>query len=291
MTTLNYPLNYKRQKTRVVNIGKLSLGGENPILIQSMLASSTTDVKSCLNEIERLHSEGCKLIRLAIPSHKDLNAIPQLRTQLNERGLDINLVADIHYLPNLALDACEIFEKIRINPGNYCDSPKNSKKSILGAPFEEGYQQLKEALLPLVKALKIRKRALRIGVNQGSLSTRMIERFGDSPMGMVQSALETAKILEDFDYRNFVISLKSSNPIVVQKAYRLLLEEQTSDIKIPLHLGVTEAGSGSMARIKSEAGIGSLLFDGIGDTIRVSLTEPSENEVIFARKIIQQLDL
>ncbi len=291
MTTLNYPLNYKRQKTRVVNIGKLSIGGENPILIQSMLSSSTTDVKSCLNEIERLHLEGCELIRLAIPSHKDLNAIPRIRTLLTERGLDINLVADIHYLPNLALDACEIFEKVRINPGNYCDSPKNSKKSVQGAPFEEGYQQLKEALLPLVRALKIRKRALRIGVNQGSLSTRMIERFGDSPMGMVQSALETAKILENFDYRNFVISLKSSNPIVVQKAYRLLYEEQTSDIKIPLHLGVTEAGSGSMARIKSEAGIGSLLFDGIGDTIRVSLTEPSENEVIFARKILQQLDL
>jgi (E)-4-hydroxy-3-methylbut-2-enyl-diphosphate synthase len=273
----------------VVKVGKLLIGGENPILIQSMLSSNTTDVDSCYREILSLHAVGCQLIRLSIPAHKDLEAIPKLRTMMREEGINIPLVADIHFLPKLALEACELFEKVRINPGNYCDIPKNSRKQLSGISFEEGYQQLKEALVPLTRKLKERKVALRIGVNHGSLSARMIEQYGDSPLGMVKSALETAKILEEFGYNNFVISLKSSNPIIVQKAYRLLIEEQGSELKIPLHLGVTETGNGLMARIKSLAGIGSLLADGIGDTIRVSLTEPSANEIVFARDILENL--
>lgn len=286
MEFLNYPLSYHRTKTREVAIGDLIIGGHHPIYVQSMLTSSTQDVAACLEEIKSLLQVGCRLIRLTVPSKKDLDAVPELRRVLKEEGLDVLLVADIHFSPALAVEACELFEKVRINPGNFSDKPKNSSGTIDEQEFEEGAARLKEAIQPLVGALKKYGRALRIGVNQGSLSTRMMERYGDSPNGMVQSALEMAELFEEQGFDQLVISLKSSNPIVVQKAYRLLVGSQKRREVIPMHLGVTEAGDGIMGRIKSLAGIGPLLMDGIGDTVRVSLTEESANEIIFANQLL-----
>jgi len=289
METLSYPFCYARHKTRVVPIGDLRIGGTWPILIQSMLSSSATESVDCLNEIKSLLAVDCKLIRLAIPSQKALGAIPELRRLMVEEGISVPLVADIHFSPTLAIEACELFEKVRVNPGNYSDIPKNSRGVMDGDFFEEGRQKLKELIQPLVTALKKHNRALRIGVNQGSLSRRMIERYGDSPEGMAHSALEMVELFERQTFKRLVISLKSSNPIVVQRAYRLLIRKQPESEAVPLHLGVTEAGNGMMGRIKSLVGIGALLADGIGDTIRVSLTEPVANEILFARQLLSKL--
>ncbi len=289
MDLLSYPLSYCRIKTREVRIGDLTIGGNHPIYVQSMLTSSTQDVPSCLEEIKSLFQVGCRLIRLTVPSKKDLDAVPELRRVLKEEGLDVLLVADIHFSPSLAVEACELFEKVRINPGNFSDRPKNSSGTIDEKEFEEGTARLREAIRPLAAALIKNQRVLRIGVNQGSLSTRMMERYGDSPIGMVQSALEMAELFEEQGFDQLVISLKSSNPITVQKAYRLLVDSQKHREVIPMHLGVTEAGDGIMGRIKSLAGIGPLLMDGIGDTIRVSLTEESANEIIFANQLLPSI--
>ncbi|MBU3915462.1 (E)-4-hydroxy-3-methylbut-2-enyl-diphosphate synthase [bacterium] len=289
MESLNYPLQYNRQKTRIVNIGRISIGGDNPICIQSMLTSATRNIPRCISEIKSLADVCCELIRLTIPTRKDLDAIPEIRRIMREEGIEIPLVADIHFSPKLAVEACELFEKIRINPGNYSDTPRNSRKTSGDNFFEEGYLKLKESIQPLVKNLLKYNRALRIGVNQGSLSVRMMERYGDSPQGMVQSALEMITLFEEQGFEQIVVSLKSSNPIVVQKAYRLLKVKQKAENAVALHLGVTEAGNGIMGRIKSLTGIAVLLADGIGDTIRVSLTEPSTNEIIFARKLLKEI--
>ncbi len=289
METIGYPFSYKRVKTRAVSIGSLKIGGNNPICIQSMLTSSTQDTIKCLEEIKSLQKVNCSLIRLTIPSRKDLDSVYEIRRLMKEEGIFIPLVADIHFSPALAVDACDLFEKVRINPGNYSDKPKQSKVSTEIISFEEGHERLKVAIEPLVKKLKQTKRALRVGVNQGSLSSRIMERFGDSPQGMVYSALEMVELFEEKGFDQVVVSLKSSNPVVVQKAYRLLVKKQKGKEAVPLHLGVTEAGNGAMGRMKSLAGIGVLLLDGIGDTIRVSLTEPSANEIIFAREFLSQL--
>ena len=289
MESLRYPIQYNRLKTRVVRIGKIRIGGDHPVCIQSMLTSATNKPSDCISEIKSLNNANCELIRLAIPSQKDLDAIPEIKRLMKEEGIEIPLVADIHFSPKLALEACEFFEKIRINPGNYSDSPKNAKNKHNELDFKDGYLKLKESIHPLTFNLKKYKRALRIGVNQGSLSRRMMERYGDSPRGMVQSALELISLLEEQDFDQIVVSLKSSNPIVVQKAYRLLIQSQSRENTVALHLGVTEAGNGIMGRIKSLAGIVPLLMDGIGDTIRVSLTEPGANEIDFAREILGAL--
>jgi len=286
MELIDYPLGYQRHKTRVVHIGNTAIGGKNPICIQSMLTSATTKIADCLQEIRALNNVGCNLVRLAIPSRKDLDAVPEIKRLLNEEGTTLPLIADIHYSPQLAIDACELFEKIRINPGNYSDRPKSSDYKTDGDYFADGHLKLKEAIQPLAKNLKKYKRALRIGVNQGSLSTRMMEKFGDSPLGMVQSALEMVELLEELGFFQIVVSLKSSNPITVQKAFRLLVAKGPKSDAVALHLGVTEAGNDIMGRIKSLVGIGSLLVDGIGDTIRVSLTEAASNEVVFAQKLL-----
>ncbi len=290
MKSIGYQLGYKRQPSRIVKIGDLNLGGECPIRIQSMLSTPTSDVDGCFKEILALDQAGCEMMRLTVPSRKDLSAIPEIRRLMREEGIVRPLIADVHFSPQLAIDACELFEKVRINPGNYSDRPKSAHAKESGAWFEAGYQRLKETIIPLVSNLKKYGRALRIGVNHGSLSSRMIERYGDSPQGMVASALEMIALFEDQGFDQLVVSLKSSNPIVVQKAYRLLLEEQASVEPVALHLGVTEAGNHMMGRIKSLVGIGVLLADGIGDTIRVSLTEPGPNEIAFARSLIASID-
>ncbi len=287
---LPYPLSYHRKQTRVVKIGDLLIGGNHPILIQSMLTSATTDIDGCMREIRALRQVNCELIRLTIPARKDLEAIAEIRHRMREEGILTPLVADVHFSPQLAIDACEWFEKIRINPGNFTDVSKNARRPDSLLWMEEGRARLKEAIIPLVKNLKKYNCTLRIGVNHGSLSTRMIEQYGDSPKGMVESAVEMIELFEEQGFDQLVVSLKSSNPVVAQKAYRLLAAKQNRPNDVPLHLGVTEAGNGTMGRIKGLVGIGSLLRDGLGDTIRVSLTEESQNEIIFARKLVESLN-
>jgi len=289
MESLKYPLGYGRLSSRVVKIGDLKLGGGFPIRIQSMLSSPTSDVTRCFEEIQALDSVGCEMIRLTVPSRRDLAVVPEIRRLMREEGIVRPLIADVHFSPQLAVDACEFFEKVRINPGNYSDRPKSAAGKQEKIDFEEGYEKLRDAIVPLVDNLKKYQRVLRIGVNHGSLSSRMIERYGDSPQGMVASALEMIDLFEKQGFDQLVVSLKSSNPIIVQKAYRLLIERQMGDNKVALHLGVTEAGNEMMGRIKSLVGIGVLLADGIGDTIRVSLTEPGPNEIEFAKALLQSV--
>lgn len=290
MELIKYPLGYQRRDTRVVNVGAVKVGGLNPIVIQSMLTSPTSDLEKCMAEIRSLDRVNCEIIRLSLTSAKDLDAMPFLRKKMASEGIVRPLVADVHFSPQLAIDACEVFEKVRINPGNFIDQPKNSSRTGGMISLEAGKEMLKESIQPLVKNLIRYKRALRIGVNQGSLSSRMIENYGDSPMGMVASAVELIDLLEYEGFDQIVVSLKSSNPAVVLQAYRLLVETLPKDNTIPLHLGVTEAGNGTIGRIKSLAGIGPLLFDGIGDTIRVSLTEECCNEIEYADRIISSLN-
>jgi (E)-4-hydroxy-3-methylbut-2-enyl-diphosphate synthase len=290
MDKIPYPLRYRRYNARTITVGGVQFGGGLPVVVQSMLSAPTRDVEACLREIRTLHRAGCEMIRLAVPSPKDLDAVPAIRRRMAEEGVQAPLVADIHYSAGLAVDACECFEKIRINPGNYTDRPKNTRRRIDHGDFEEGRLRLQAAIAPLVKNLKRYRCALRIGVNQGSLSARMMERFGDTPLGMVESALEMVELFEAVGFDQLVVSLKASNPMIVQKAYRLLVARQNSATPVALHLGVTEAGSGLMGRLKSLVGIGVLLADGIGDTIRVSLTEPGAEEIAYARALLEAID-
>ena len=289
MDHLHYPLSYFRRKTRVVRVGDLLLGGDSPIRIQSMLTSATSDIVGCMKEIRALNEVGCELIRLSVPSGKDLEAIGEIRRRMQEEGIATPLVADVHFSPRLAVEACEFFEKVRINPGNYTDVSKNTKETSR-VEFIEGRERLREAIVPLVRNLIKYDRSLRIGVNHGSLSTRMIEQYGDSPGGMVESALEAVALFEEQGFNRLVVSLKSSNPIIVQKAYRLMAARQSGEEAVPFHLGVTEAGEGTMGRIKAITGIGVLLRDGLGDTIRVSLTEESIHEIAYARELLKSLE-
>lgn len=287
MEQIRYPLGPGRRLSRPVKVGSLTIGGNNPIVLQSMITASATDPKRALAQISALDRAGCQLIRLSIPHQKELEATGNLRRLMTEEGIDRPLVADVHFVPQLAIDACEFFEKVRINPGNFSDRPKNSRPSLDN--FAVGRERLKEALIPLALAAKKYGRALRVGVNQGSLSERMMAQFGDSPIGMVASALEAVDLLEDLGILDLVVSLKSSNPLTVQKAYRLLDQMREPKEPLALHIGVTEAGEGLMGRAKSLVGIGPLLVDGLGDTIRVSLTEPSEHEIEYGGQLLAAL--
>ena len=278
---------YLRRKTRTVMVGKVGVGSAEPVRIQSMLTSETTDLDSVMLEIQALHRASCEMIRITIPNRKALDAIPEVRRRMSEEGIERPLIADIHFNPQLAVDSCEFFEKVRINPGNYADRKKFEIREYSDLQYAEELERIEETLLPLVKNLKTYQRCLRIGTNHGSLSDRIMNRFGDSPEGMVQSALEFLRIFEKHDFYDTILSMKSSNPLVMKEAYRLLvmrMEEESMDY--PLHLGVTEAGNGSEGRIKSAVGIGGLLCQGLGDTIRVSLTEPAENEIPAAKAIL-----
>ena len=268
-------------------VGKVGVGSAEPVRIQSMLTSETTDLDSVMLEIQALHRASCEMIRITIPNRKALDAIPEVRRRMSEEGIERPLIADIHFNPQLAVDSCEFFEKVRINPGNYADRKKFEIREYSDLQYAEELERIEETLLPLVKNLKTYQRCLRIGTNHGSLSDRVMNRFGDSPEGMVQSALEFLRIFEKHNFYDTILSMKSSNPLVMKEAYRLLvmrMEEESMDY--PLHLGVTEAGNGSEGRIKSAVGIGGLLCQGLGDTIRVSLTEPAENEIPAAKAIL-----
>lgn len=280
------PYRYMRRQTREVMVGNVGIGGGNPIRIQSMLTSDTRDTASCVKEALELADAGCEIIRLTAQTKIYAANLENISRELRKAGCHVPLVADIHFKPDAAMEAAKWVEKIRINPGNFIDKKKFEVRDYTDSEYEEELGRVREEFSPLVLFCREHGRAMRIGSNHGSLSDRIMNRYGDSPEGMVQSALEFARIARDLDYHNLVFSMKSSNVKVMIEAYRLLvkrLNELGGDWNYPIHLGVTEAGGGEDGRIKSAAGIGALLSDGIGDTLRVSLTEDAVCEIPVAR--------
>jgi len=282
------PYRYQRRVTREVRIGGVGVGGANPIRVQSMITCDTMDTEASIAQTMELAAVGCEIVRITAPTVKDSANLEHIVRGLRERGCDVPVVADIHFKPEAAMEAAKWVEKVRINPGNYADSKKFKILEYTDEQYAAELERIRERFTPLVKLCQELGRAMRIGTNHGSLSDRIMNRYGDTPLGMVESALEFARIARDLNYHAFVFSMKSSNPKVMINAYRLLvarLAEEGSDWNYPIHLGVTEAGEGEDARIKSAIGIGSLLHDGIGDTIRVSLTEDSIHEIPVARAL------
>ncbi len=283
------PFAYLRRSSRKVMVGDLALGGDAPIRIQSMTTTNTQDVESSVEQCISMISVGSELVRLTAPSIKDADALEQIVGGLREQGYETPVVADIHFTPNAALRAADFVEKVRVNPGNYADKKKFDHHEYTDESYAQELERIKEKLTPLVLKCKKLKRVIRIGTNHGSLSDRITSRYGDTPLGMVESALEFLRIAEEFEFYEIVISMKSSNTIVMIQAYRLLVKRMKEEgMDYPLHLGVTEAGDGEDGRIKSAIGIGTLLEDGIGDTIRVSLTEPPEAEIPVARILVDR---
>ncbi|PZR72472.1 MAG: 4-hydroxy-3-methylbut-2-en-1-yl diphosphate synthase [Chthoniobacterales bacterium] len=293
---MNYcgnPYRYRRRVTREVMIGRVGVGAENPIRVQSMITCDTMDTEASIAQTIELAEAGCEIVRITAPTVKDSANLEHIVRGLRERGCDVPIVADIHFKPEAAMEAAKWVEKVRINPGNYADSKKFKILEYTDEQYAAELERIRERFTPLVKRCHELGRAMRIGTNHGSLSDRIMNRYGDTPLGMVESALEFARIARDLDYHAFVFSMKSSNPKVMINAYRLLvarLREEGDDWNYPIHLGVTEAGEGEDARIKSAIGIGSLLHDGIGDTIRVSLTEDSIHEIPVARALVQMVE-
>ncbi len=281
---------YKRRETIPVSIGDFGIGGENPIRIQSMTTTDTMDTKATVNQAIRMVNAGCELVRVTAPSTNDAKNLENIRNQLRNKGYNIPLVADIHFTPKAAEIAAEIVEKVRINPGNYADKKKFQQIEYDDNSYNDEIERIYDRVSPLIKICKKNGTAMRIGTNHGSLSDRIMSRFGDTPHGMVESALEYLRICEDHNFYNIVLSMKASNPLVMVHAYRLLVESlNNSTLKnYPLHLGVTEAGEGDDGRIKSSIGIGTLLDDGLGDTIRVSLTEEPEFESPVAKVMVDR---
>ena len=286
------PLQYQRRETREVNVGNVGIGGDNPIRVQSMITCDTMDTEASIQQTMELADAGCEIVRITAPTVKDARNLEHIVKGLRERGCNVPIVADIHFKPDAAMEAAKWVEKVRINPGNYADSKKFVIREYSDEQYAAELDRIHERFSPLVELCKTRGVAMRIGTNHGSLSDRILNRYGDTPLGMVESALEFARIARDLDYHDFVFSMKASNPKVMIAAYRLLvarLNELGPDWNYPLHLGVTEAGEGEDARIKSAIGIGSLLADGIGDTIRVSLTEDSPHEIPVAKALIENI--
>jgi len=292
MSQLRYspsPLNTARRATRAVAIGPVGVGGDNPIRVQSMLTSDTRDTDSCVEESMGLIKVGCEIVRVTAQTRKIAENLENIVAGIRERGSDVPIVADIHFKPDAAMEAVKWVEKVRVNPGNYADKKKFQIREYTDEQYAEELERLEEEFGPLVEAAKARGVAMRIGTNHGSLSDRIMNRFGDTPLGMVESALEFARIARGHGYHDFVFSMKASNPKVMIEAYRLLvarLNALDDDWNYPIHLGVTEAGDGEDGRIKSAIGIGSLLADGIGDTVRVSLTEDSIYEIPVAKALV-----
>ncbi|HEX5415775.1 MAG TPA: (E)-4-hydroxy-3-methylbut-2-enyl-diphosphate synthase, partial [Chloroflexota bacterium] len=277
------PYSYRRRKTHVVMVGDVGVGGDNPIRVQSMTTTRTQDVEATAAQVERLARVGCEIVRITAPTTKDARALGEIKRLVRSRGVLVPLVADIHFSPDAALEAADHVEKVRINPGNYADTRKFAVRSYSDAEYAAELERIEERFAPLVRKCKANRVSMRIGTNHGSLSDRIVNRYGDTPEGMVESALEFVRICEKYDYSDVILSMKASNPKVMIAAYRLLAARMAElGMTYPYHLGVTEAGNGVDGRIKSAIGIGSLLADGIGDTIRVSLTEEPEEEVPVA---------
>ncbi|MGN6385786.1 MAG: (E)-4-hydroxy-3-methylbut-2-enyl-diphosphate synthase [Verrucomicrobiota bacterium] len=293
------PYSYRRRKTREVQVGNparggVIIGGDHPVVMQSMLTCDTMDTATCVKQTLELAAVGCQIVRITAPTVKDAANLEHIVRELRNQGCHVPIVADIHFKPEAAMEAAKWVEKVRINPGNYADSKKFAIKEYNDEQYAAELQRIEEKFTPLVRLCKELGRAMRIGTNHGSLSDRIMNRYGDTPLGMVESALEFARIARKHDYHNFVFSMKSSNPKVMIECYRLLvarLNELGPDWNYPIHLGVTEAGEGEDGRIKSAIGIGSLLTDGLGDTIRVSLTEDSPREISVCRDLLAQIPI
>ncbi|AFZ05281.1 4-hydroxy-3-methylbut-2-en-1-yl diphosphate synthase [Oscillatoria nigro-viridis PCC 7112] len=284
----------KRRKTRPVKVGSVTIGGGNPVVVQSMINEDTLDIDGSVAGIRRLHEIGCEIVRVTVPSMAHAKALAEIKQKLHATYQPVPLVADVHHNGmKIALEVAKHVDKVRINPGLYVfEKPKADRTEYTDAEFAEIGEKIRETLEPLVISLRDQGKALRIGVNHGSLAERMLFTYGDTPEGMVESALEFIKICESLDFRNIVLSLKASRAPVMVAAYRLMVHRMDElGMDYPLHLGVTEAGDGEYGRIKSTAGLAPLLADGIGDTIRVSLTEAPEKEIPVCYSILQALGL
>jgi (E)-4-hydroxy-3-methylbut-2-enyl-diphosphate synthase len=266
------------------------MGGNNPIRIQSMTTTDTMDTIGTVEQSIRMIEAGCEYVRITAPSIKEAQNLAEIKKQLRQRGYTAPLVADIHFTPNAAEVAARIVEKVRVNPGNYADKKKFDQIDYTDIEYQGELERINQKFAPLVKICKEYGTAMRIGTNHGSLSDRIMSRYGDTPQGMVESAMEFMRMCEALNYYNLVISMKSSNPQVMVQAYRLLVETMVAEgMNYPLHLGVTEAGDGEDGRIKSAVGIGTLLEDGLGDTVRVSLTEEPEAEAPVAIALVNDM--
>jgi (E)-4-hydroxy-3-methylbut-2-enyl-diphosphate synthase len=293
------PFFYQRRKTREIVIGDpknggVIMGGDHPVVKQSMLTCDTMDTALSVKQTLELVAVGCQLVRITAPTVKDAANLQNIVAELRAQGCKVPIVADIHFKPEAAMEAVKWVEVVRVNPGNYADSKKFATKEYTDEQYAAELKRIEEKFTPLVLEAKKLKRCLRIGTNHGSLSDRIMNRYGDTPLGMVESALEFARICRQHDFHNFKFSMKSSNPKVMIECYRLLvarLEQEGADWNYPIHLGVTEAGEGEDGRIKSAIGIGSLLCDGLGDTIRVSLTEDSPREIEVCTDLLAQISL
>jgi (E)-4-hydroxy-3-methylbut-2-enyl-diphosphate synthase len=280
---------YSRYKTREVKIGDVPLGGDNPIRVQSMTTTDTMDTMATVEQSIRIIEAGSDYVRITAPALKEAKNLENIKNELRERGYNVPLIADIHFTPNAAEHAARIVEKVRVNPGNYADRKKFKIFQYTDEMYQAELERIRERFTPLVKVCKEYGTAMRIGTNHGSLSDRIMNRYGDTPLGMVESALEFVRICEDLNYYEIVLSMKASNPQVMVQAYRLLVSKMEEEgMNYPLHLGVTEAGEGEDGRIKSSVGIGALLEDGLGDTIRVSLTEEPEVEIPVAINLVKR---
>ncbi|MDA0672913.1 MAG: (E)-4-hydroxy-3-methylbut-2-enyl-diphosphate synthase [Cyanobacteria bacterium] len=283
-----------RRKTRPVPVGEITIGGGHPVVVQSMINEDTLDIEGSVAAIRRLHELGCEIVRVTVPSMAHAKALATIRETLARTYRPVPIVADVHHNGmKIALEVAKHVDKVRINPGLYVfEKPKGDRTEYTQAEFDEIGQKIRETLEPLVVSLRDQGKSMRIGVNHGSLAERMLFTYGDTPEGMVESALEFIRICESLDFRNLVISLKASRVPVMLAAYRLMVRRMDElGMDYPLHLGVTEAGDGEYGRIKSTAGIGTLLAEGIGDTIRVSLTEAPEKEIPVCYSILQALGL
>jgi (E)-4-hydroxy-3-methylbut-2-enyl-diphosphate synthase len=281
---------YKRRQSIEVNIGDVPLGAQNPIRVQSMTTVDTMDTIGTVEQSIRMIEAGCEYVRITAPSIKEAENLANIKSELNKRGFDVPLIADIHFTPNAAEIAARIVEKVRVNPGNYVDKKKFQQIEYTDQEYRWEIDRIRDRFTPLVRICKEYGTAMRIGTNHGSLSDRIMSRYGDTPIGMVESALEFLRICEDERYFNIVLSMKASNTRVMVQAYRLLVAKLNEEgLKpYPLHLGVTEAGEAEDGRIKSAVGIGALLEDGLGDTIRVSLTEEPEFEIPVALNLVNR---
>ncbi|MGE4597301.1 MAG: (E)-4-hydroxy-3-methylbut-2-enyl-diphosphate synthase, partial [Methylophilaceae bacterium] len=272
-------------------VGDIGFGGENPIRVQSMTITDTMDTMATVEESIRMIESGCELVRITAPSKKEAENLQNIKDELRKRGYDTPIVADIHYTPNAAEIAARIVEKVRVNPGNYADKKRFETLEYTDESYNAELDRIREKFTPLVHICKEHGTAMRIGTNHGSLSDRILSRYGDTPKGMVESAMEFLRICRDEDYHEIILSMKASNTRVMVQAYRLLVAEMIKEgMNYPLHLGVTEAGEGEDGRIKSAVGIGTLLADGLGDTIRVSLTEAPEFEMPVAKNLLTHFE-
>jgi (E)-4-hydroxy-3-methylbut-2-enyl-diphosphate synthase len=292
------PYRYHRRKTRIVWVGKpgqggVPVGGDHPIVVQSMLTCDTMNTDQCVKDTLDLVKVGCQIVRITAPTIKDAQNLKLIVAELRKRGCDVPIVADIHFKPECAMEAALWVEKVRVNPGNYADKKKFAVREYTDDEYHAEIERIEESFKPLVLLCKQLGRAIRIGTNHGSLSDRIMNRYGDTPLGMVESALEFVRICRKHDFHDIILSMKASNPKVMIEAYRLLvarMDRLEIGWHYPVHLGVTEAGEGEDARIKSAIGIGSLLEDGIGDTIRVSLTEDSVHEIPVCQKLVRKFN-